>query len=200
MDATARRLYGGTLARLANAAASKEVLEIAAKEMIKSIVAEARKDFAQRGWSLSDPKGGPPLDESFSYSIRGKSTIEIRSSYWGLEELISGDIPSRRMTWLTQEGKDKFPDKYPLTPTEANLGMQRSGRVSQNKRKPLVVPLKADDGTVVFRMAPMKMKDAWVHPGIAKFTFMERGIRKGREKVKAAIVEYLKKEAKKAQR
>jgi hypothetical protein len=196
MDETVRRLYGGPLARLAKATSSKQLLEVMAQAMIDSIVEEARKDFAQRGWSMSDPKGGPPLDESFSFVIRGKSTIEIRSSYWGLEELVKGDIPSRRMTWLTQEGKDKFPDKYPLTPTEANLGMQRSGRVSKNKRKPLVVPLKADDGTVVFRMAPMKMKDAWVHPGIAKFTFMERGIRKGKKKVAEAITKYLKEQMK----
>lgn len=192
MDPTVRRLYGGPLSRLGKATNSRKLLDVMAKAMIEAIVEESLKEFAKRGWSLSDPKGGPPLDESFSYYIRGKSTIEIRSSYWGLEQLVKGDIPGRRMTWLTQEGKDKFPHNYPLTRTEGHLGMQRAGRVSKKERKPLVVPLKAEDGTVVFRMAPLKIRDAWVHPGIAKFTFMERGIRKGKEKVALAITKHLK--------
>lgn len=192
MDPTVRRLYAGPLAKLAKAASSKELLHVMARAMIDAIVEEAMKEFAKRGWSLSDPKGGPPLNESFSYHIRGKSTIEIRSSYWGLAELVKGDIPSRRMTWLTQEGKDKIPDRYGLTRAESDIGQQRAGRVSKGERKPLVVPLKADDGTVVFRMAPLKMKDAWVHPGIAKFNFMERGIKKGRAKVVEAVTKHLK--------
>ena len=53
-------------------------------------------------------------------------------------------------------------------------------RRKNNPKAPLVVPLRTDDGMVVFRTAPLTFQDAWVHPGIAKFTFMQRGIRKGR--------------------
>ncbi len=192
MADSVRSLYGGPLAKLAKAAASKELLEAMAQCIIDAIIAEGLKDFAKRGWKLEDPKGGKPFHESFSFAIRGKRTIEIRSTYWGLKELVTGDIPSRKMTWLTQEGKDKIPTDYNLTRTETNAGMKRAGRVLKGERKLLVVPIKKDDGTVILRTAPMKMKDAWVHPGIAKFTFMERGVRKGRTKCADAIRKYLK--------
>ena len=191
-----RSAYGGPLAKLAQALASRELLEKMAQCLIDTIIIEGKKDFAKRGWKLADPMGGVPFDESFSFHIRGSRTIEIRSTYWGLKELTMGDIPSRRMTWLTQEGKDKIPNDYPLTKTETNLGMKRAGRVSKGERKPLVVPLTQKDGTVVFRMAPLKMKDAWVHPGIAKYTFMERAARKGRKNCAEVIRAHLREQVK----
>tara|TARA_Y100000310_G_scaffold164863_1_gene164605 strand:+ start:2409 stop:3002 length:594 start_codon:yes stop_codon:yes gene_type:complete len=187
-----RSLYGGPLAKLANALVSKKLLEEIAECIIGCIIEEGKKDFAKRGWKLEDPKGGKPFHESFSFQIRGQRTIEIRSTFWGLKELVTGDIPSRRMTWLTQEGKDKIPTDYNMTRTETDLGMKRAGRVFKGERKPLVVPLMSDAGTVIFRTAPLKMKDAWIHPGIAKFTFMERGVRKGRKKCAEAVRNYLK--------
>jgi hypothetical protein len=48
-------------------------------------------------------------------------------------------------------------------------------------RKPLVVPLRAESGEVIFRTAPLKFSDAWVHPGVAKFNFAERAMKKARE-------------------
>lgn len=189
------QVYGGVLAKLANTAASKEALERMAMAIIKAIVREAKKDFAKRGWKLDDPKGGPPLDESFTFDIIGKKTIEIRSSYWGIEELTSGNIPSRKMEWLTQEAKDKDPKSYPLTPSERKAGMKQMGRVSKGERKPLVVPIKSAGGTVLLRTAPLKTTDAWVHPGIAKYTFMERGFRKGRQEAVKEMIKYLKEQA-----
>ena len=189
------QVYGGVLAKLAKTASSKEALERMAKAIIKAIVREAKKDFAKRGWKLDDPKGGPPLDESFTFTIVGKKTIEIRSSYWGIEELTSGNIPGRKMEWLTQEAKDKDPKSYPLTPSERKVGMKQMGRVSKGERKPLVVPIKGAGGTVILRTAPLKTTDAWVHPGIAKYTFMERGFRKGRKEAVKEMVKYLQEQA-----
>jgi hypothetical protein len=196
MGGTVRSLYGGPLAKLAKLAVSKDLLERLANCIIKSIVEEGMKDFAKRGWKLEDPKGGPPLNESFTFSIRGNRTIEIQSSYYGLKEMTSGDIPERKMTWLTQEAKDRVPSDYTPMRSEVKAGMKRAGRVSKGERKPLVVPIERKDGTVIFRMAPLKMKDAWVHPGIAKFTFMERGIKKGREKCVKAVKEYIREQMK----
>lgn len=192
MAGPVRSLYGGPLAKLAKVVASKELLEEIAQCIIDAIIVEGMKDFAKRGWKLEDSKGGLPFNKSFSFAIRGKRTIEIRSTYWGLKELVKGDIPSRPMTWLTQEGKDKIPSDYNMTETETNLGMKRAGRVSKGERKKLVIPLETDAGTVIFRTAPLKMKDAWIHPGIAKFTFMERGVRKGREACAKRVRDYIK--------
>ena len=91
------------------------------------------------------------------------------------------------MVWLTQEHKDRHPSEHKLTPRERELGMKQTGRVSELGRKPgkgrlpLVVPLKTKGGQVIFRTAPLKMQNAWVHPGIARFTFMQKGIKKGRK-------------------
>jgi len=95
--------------------------------------------------------------------------------------LEDGGIPSRKLSWLTQGAKNKSPNKYKLTDAEKESRMKKAGRVSKGQRRPLVVPVKTGGGTVVFRTAPLRTSSAWIHPGIAKFTFMERGIKKGRE-------------------
>lgn len=178
-----RSVYTGPLMRLTDALLSRDLIDRIAKCIIDTIIYEGQKDFAKRGWSFADPKGGPPFQDSFSYTIRGERTIEIRSSYYGLEELTRTGVPSRRMTWLTQEGRGK---------PAGGSGGSGGSSWRMGERKPLVVPIKAEDGTVIFRTAPLRMKDAWVHPGIAKFTFMERALRKSREKVNQTITAYLK--------
>jgi hypothetical protein len=153
---------------------------------------EAKKDFAKRGWSGRAPHardkvysegppkdGGPVIWESFSYQIRGKSTVEILSSWWGLEGVTKkGGVPERKMTWLTQDEKKSKPTNYRRTPSEIKSG----------KRGPLIVPIKKG-GIVVFRTAPLRMGEAWVHPGIARFTFIERAARKGRQKCAEIVAE-----------
>ena len=161
------------------------------KWLVKIFVEEARKDFGKRGWSHKDPMGGPPIERSFKFRIRGASTLEITSSFYGMEELATGDIPERRMVWLTQEAKEKSPSRFELTDAERKLRMKKTGRISKGGRLPLVVPLQDKNGTVIFRMAPLTFTDAWVHPGIAKFTFMQRAIRRG----KIACLDVLKEEA-----
>jgi len=192
-------VYGKPFGKKAKLEVSKKVLQELGEILVKTIAEEAKKDFAKRGWSGRDPMGGPKLWDSFSYQIRGRSTLEITSTFYGLGALTEG-IPKRRMEWLTQEYKDKHPSEFKLTPRERELGMKQTGRVLSSRkgparslitgrfakrgegRLPLVVPVSAGGGTVVFRTAPLKMGEAWVHPGITRFTFLQRAIRKGREK------------------
>lgn len=178
-----RKVYKTPWSKLAKIKPTPEVFEAMGQCLIDTIIEEAKKDFAKRGWNGKDPKGGPPLWNSFKYKVIG-NTLQITSSYYGMKELTSGDIPRRRMTWLTQEYKQRHPEKFKRTPAERRMVQKRGpkGQFSKKKRLPLVVPLKSRSGEVVLRMAPLKMEHAWVHPGIAKFTFMERGIRKGRER------------------
>lgn len=168
---------------------SREVLEDLAKCLIETIIEEGLKDFAKRGWSVRDPKGGPDFAESWSFRIVGKSTIDIKSSWYGMPELTSGDIPSRKMTWMTQEYKEEHPERFNLTPGERRRGMKKSGKVSKGERLPLIVPLKQKGGGVILRFAPFETQDAWIHPGIAKFTFVQRAIRKGRKRCVSRLVE-----------
>jgi hypothetical protein len=187
-------IYAGPVAKVLDIPVTKGLLEKLGKCMVAAYVKEAKKDFAKRGWSGEARDGSAPIWDSFSYRIRGDRTIEVLSTFPDIEILTTQDIPSRRMTWLTQEGKNMKPSLYPVTPREKKLGMKLGGRVSQNKRMPLVVPMKDKSGTVVFRTAPLKMQDAWVHPGIARFTFMERAVRTG----KAGCVQILADEVRKS--
>lgn len=144
--------------------------------MVAILSEESKRYFAKRGWTGKDPMGGPDLWDSFSFRIINKMDVEIRSTFFGMKELAHGSIPSRRMVWLTQEYKEQNPEEFPLTPREKELGMKKMSR----SRMPLIVPIKVG-GNVEFRTAPLKIGDAWVHPGIAKFTFFETAIRKGRK-------------------
>jgi len=189
-----RGVYGTPWSKLAeNLTIDRKTLQKLGACLVKVIAEEAKKDFAKRGWSgkaphaRNDPSpdgpgtdGGPDIWDSFSYQIRGKSTVEILSTWWGLEGITkSGGVESRRMEWLTQEAKKNQPNKYRMTSRE-----QRKGR-----RYPLIVPVKTSAGTVVFRTAPLKTADAWIHPGIARFTFIERAARKGRQMCADIIAE-----------
>lgn len=155
---------------------SPKVLRKLGTCMVSILETESKKYFAKRGWTGRDPMGGPDIWDSFSYRVIAKQDVEIRSSFYGMKELAHGSIPGRRMTWLTQEYKDRNPKKFPLTPREKELGMKQMSKT----RMPLIVPIKVGN-TVEFRTAPLKLGDAWVHPGIAKFTFFETAIRKGRK-------------------
>jgi len=176
-----RGVYGGPFERLSKIPTDRNVLNRLGECLIRNLAKESRKDFVKRGWSGRDPHKGPPIWDSFSYRIRGQSTLEILSSFWGINEMASGDIPKRRMVWLTQDAKEDNPPRYKRTRTEQRLKMKQAGRISKGERMPLVVPLKTKSGQIIFRVAPFKTQDAWVHPGIAKFTFVQRALKKGRE-------------------
>lgn len=170
-----RAILGGPLAKMTELPVTPQLLSKVGQCMVEVLAKESKKYFAKRGWSGKDPMGGPPIWDSYSFRLRGKSTLEITSSFYGMGELATGDIPERKMTWLTQEAKDRRPGDYKLTERERRLGMKKTG-----KRLPLVVPIETGGGTVELRTAPLKIGDAWVHPGIAKFTFFETAVRKWR--------------------
>ena len=187
-------IYGGPVSKTLEVPVTKELLNRLGECLVDSFVKEAKKDFAKRGWTGMARDGSSPIWDSFSYRIRGDKTIEVVSTFPDIDVLTTRDIPRRRMSWLTQEAKDNHPQDYPLTPREVKLRMKQSGRVSDGGRLPLVVPLKGKGGQVIFRTAPLKTPDAWIHPGIAKFTFAQRAVKSG----KAGCIQILKEEALKA--
>jgi hypothetical protein len=185
VEVRVRGVYGTPWSKLAEGLTiDRKTLDTLGACLVKVLATEAKKDFAKRGWNGRAPHardkvypegpgadGGPVIWESFSHQISGKSTLEILSTWWGLEGITqSGGVPSRKMTWITQEAKKSNPTNYRRTPSEIRSG----------KRGPLIVPIKKG-GTVIFRSAPLTMDKAWIHPGIARFTFIERAVRKGRQ-------------------
>ena len=51
------------------------------------------------------------------------------------------------------------------------------------------VPIVQHDGQVIIRTAPLSTDKAWIHPGFVKYNFIERGVRKGREKVVKEMID-----------
>ena len=186
-------VLGGVPGQTLEIPMTRELLRRLGECLVDSFIKESKKDFAKRGWSGRAQDGSAAIWDSFSYVVRDK-TIEVVSTFPGIDVLVSRDIPPEKMVWLTQEGKERDPSKYPLTPREKKLGMKRGGRRSRGERLPLVIPLKDKHGRVIFRTAPLRTSDAWIHPGIARFTFAQRAVRLGR----AACIEILKKETVKA--
>lgn len=190
LEAKIRGVYGGPVSKKIDLPVTPELLHKLGACLAETFAKEAKKDFAKRGWSGKAHDGSPPVWESFSYRIVGESTIEVTSTYPGMDGLVQRGRKRGRMRWLTQERKDSKPAKYRLTRLERRKNMRRGGRVSKGERMPLVVPMKGPGGKVVFRTAPLTTDKAWIHPGIARFTFAERAARKG----KAACVEVIKRE------
>ena len=167
-------IRGKMWAAMAGIPLGTKVLQTMGRCMVAAFKQESAKYMARIGWTGADPMGGPPLWDSFSFRLVGDD-VQIRSSFYGMKELAHGSIPSRRMVWLTQEYKKQNPTKFKTSFLERKLG--KTGR----DRMPLIVPIKTKSGDVEFRTAPLKTSDAWIHPGIAKFTFFETALRKGRK-------------------
>ncbi len=165
-------IYGGHWAMMAGVKPDTRTLQALGRCMVASFKRESARYLIRIGWSGKDPMGGPPLWDSFSFKLKG-TNVQIRSSFYGMKELAHGSIKPKRMTWLTQEYKEQNPQKFKITPQERKLG-----KITNDNRMPLVVPI-ISNGTIEFRMAPLKLTNAWVHPGIAKFTFFETSIRRG---------------------
>lgn len=189
MEIRLRGVLSGPISKKLDVVVTPELLRRLGKCLVDAFITEAKKDFAKRGWSGEARDGSPPLWESFSFRLQGERTVEVLSSFPYLAEMVGQDTPAHKMTWLTQEAKEKRPESYPLTPRERELRMPRSGRISHGDRLPLIVPVKDSGGVVVFRTAPLTFQDAWVHPGIARFTFVERAMKKGKAQCLRVIQE-----------
>lgn len=135
------------------------------KILVKAVVEEAKKDFAKRGKSgLSSPFGlpnstgktvRPSFFESFSARVSGQKSLEVVSNWPWIEGLIEGS-PKAAMTKHTQNNP-------------------------KLRGKP--IPFLQPNGKVLFRMAPLAFGKMWVHPGIAKHTFISRGLARGRKEL-----------------
>jgi hypothetical protein len=133
--------------------------------IVKAIKKEIMKDMAKTAGLRGRGKPVPMPDskkfvDSFSWKISGKSTIEITSNW----------PTASAHTSVPGEGDDKKSSApYPMT-------WLTGPRVK-------TVPLVTQEGRVIFRTAPLTTSDAWIHPGFLRYTFIERGVAKGRVKV-----------------
>jgi len=164
-----RGVYGKPWSKLAGEVKlSDGLMERLGQMLVDSVVAEARRDFTKQGKKPTpsgDPQGIPDTEKffkSFGFKIKGKSTIEITSTWPWIEALV--------------EGRDPYPMDWLLRPRGASFK----------------IPILQPDGKVIVRMAPITKGDVWIHPGVAKHNFINRGIKKGRVKMAEMVFKELK--------
>jgi len=136
--------------------ATKEFIAAIGRVLLKAIVYEAKKDFAKRG--VPGNAGGSNNSEktffdSFKVQFTGKHSFQIVSDWPGLEDVMgdpeTGSEGAFPMTWLTQ---------------------------SNPRLKGVPIPLVTKEDGLIFRMAPLAGEGFWIHPGIQKYGFVQRGI------------------------
>lgn len=158
-----RSVYGTPWSRMARGVPlSRSVMNKLGRILVQEIVREGKKDFAKQGRKatpLGEPEGIPKSRNFWkSFKHEIKGSRTIQIiSDWEWIEQILEGRDPYPMPWLTQE-----------------RGIMR-------------VPMKQPNGTVIVRVAPATVKDAWIHPGFAKHNFVERGVKKGREKAAEII-------------
>jgi hypothetical protein len=148
----------------------RALLDRLGQAIVDQIVIEAKKDFAKQGkrGRRGEPQGLP--------NSEGK---KIKPSFF---ESFFYQIRGQRTieifsTWPWIEG---LIEGRPPAPMESLVG-----------DTPHPVPFLKEDGTVIFRMTPISLRDAWIHPGIAKHTFLERGVQNAREEMAVILAEEL---------
>jgi hypothetical protein len=162
-----------------------KLLHALGRELVDCVVEEAKKDFAKRkksGRGKPVPDGGgigpdPSFFKSFSYKIIGERTVELRSSSPHFNALMEGR-PEGKMESLVAEKNPKL------------WRVSKSGKGMVRKSIPII-----DHGKVLFRQVPLTLDNAWIHPGIAKHTFVNRGIDKYKKRAAAVIAAWLQEKA-----
>ena len=173
--------YGKPLSKAAGAKLpmTSDMVDTCADIILKAVKREIRRDIALQAGVRG--KGDPvPIPNSrrfinsFKVRVKGSSTIEITSNW-----------PTAQAH--TTKLKAGFAD---------NMRPDRSAPIEMTwLRRPEVPYAKIvqADGQIVIRTTPDPNQGDkyWVHPGFRKYTFLERGLRKGKEEAIKAILEDL---------
>jgi len=151
-----KAVYGTPWSKLIgeNIPLTPTLLRKAGDIILAAVLKELKKDMAKA--ANMGGRGKPvPLPNSKKFVDSFSSSVRGAKTI----EIIS-DWPFAKQ-WET--GKKPFPMTW-LT--------QQKGVVR--------VPILSSTQTVIIRTAPFAVGGAWIHPGFAKYTFLQRGIRKGR--------------------
>jgi hypothetical protein len=157
-------VYGRPWSKLASEPIpiTRETLARLGEAIVEAIVAEAKKDLAREGKPVrGEPEGLPNSKRFFeSFGYRISGSSTVEvTCSWPYIEQIVEGRPPAPMTKLT---------------------LARGGEV---------VPIKTGPDTVIFRVVPPKLSNAWIHPGFARHNFVKRGVTAGKEAMLQIIAE-----------
>lgn len=166
--------YAGTVTKGASIELTREQVEVIGQIILEQIREEIAEDTKKAGGY----KGGPaPLPQtkrfadSFSFQVTGERTLEFTS-----------DWPTARAHTV---GSDKGIDLE-----GKNKGSTRPFHMTwlASPAVPYARIVQSDGKVVVVRTPNPGEGDAlWVHPGFRRYSFLERGIRKGKIKALEAL-------------
>lgn len=173
-----RGVYGKPLLKSGTSISmTPELLKKAGETILEAVKKEILKDIAKsrgiRGgtyptsYQSRDPvplPDSPKFVDSFTYSIRGKSTIEIVSD-WPTADIHVGKLRSKDL--------ETPPNRKKSTPPFKMWWLVRP--------KVNTIPIVTHTGQVIYRSAP-EAGNEWIHPGFRRYSFIERGVKKGKEK------------------
>ena len=126
--------------------------------VLKAIVHEAKKDFAKSGAAGNTEGGKKTIFESFKVRIVGTTSLQIVSDWPGIDQMAGPG---------SKAAKDETSGAFPMTwLTQANPKL---------KGKP--IPIVTKKG-LIFRMAPLAGEGFWIHPGIQKYGFVQKGVKR----------------------
>jgi len=178
-DSKLTGVYGKPLADRAgmDIPLTPQQLRKAALIILKAIKAEIKKDIAKAA-GLRSPGDPVPLPQttafadSFKVRVKGKSTIEITSSW---PTAVAHTTPADEVDPENNRPKPHAPiEMWWLT-----------------RPKVPFAQIVRSNGEVIVRTTPNPAKGdkLWIHPGYRKYTFLERGLKKGREEAVKALAE-----------
>jgi len=169
-----RSAYGKPLGDTVKITMKREELEWFGDLCVKYIVEEAKK--ASR-YASSLPKD-EKFYKSFGYKIVGNSTVSITSTWEWLPIYVN----------LEEQGWDKDPAFGKPRPFRMDW-LTRQGGGNQMRKVPFV---DKKTNKVIVRSAPLKTADAWIHPGVARHTFVNKGMKRARlEFLDLLLVKYV---------
>ena len=158
-----RRVYGKPWSKLAQGMnLDRKTLQRLGRALVRAIRMEAARTVArQKGLKIEGSPESLPDTPRFldSFGYRIVGRSTVEiTCTWPFIEQLIEGRDPYRMVWLTQQ---------------AGIGK---------------VPMTQPDGTVIIRTTPRQMSDAWIHPGWARHTFIERGVKRGRDRMAEIIV------------
>jgi len=139
----------------------RHILDKCGKFLVKAVQEEVLKDIHAR---VPHNKQGLPSSREFldSFSYKIRGKgIELLCDWPWIERHTEGREPFR-MKWLLSE-----------------------------PGSPKIIPIRTSSGEIAFRTAPLRLENAWVHPGVAKFNFIERAKERMLDKMVELIQEDL---------
>lgn len=165
-------VYGRPLAKRAGMKIDltpKQMSEVA-QIILESIQEEIKKDIAKAAGlrAPGEPVPLPKTDKfakSFQARVKGASTIEITS------------------TWPTAKAHVTPSDEIDLDNNRPKPHAPMEMWWLTRPKVPFAQIVRAN-GEIIVRTTPdpSKGERPWIHPGFRKYTFLERGLRKGRDR------------------